>query len=60
MQYRIVKRQDFITEKFYYHIERRNDSWNNWEEIGFRCISEDSVNKQLQTYLKEKETLKIT
>lgn len=60
MQYRIIKRKDYILEKDYYHIERRSHWWNNWVEVGHRCVTIESADLQLQCYITEKEVLRHT
>lgn len=58
MQYRIVKRKDYLNEKEYYCLERRNTCLNNWQEAGIRCISLETMQKQLECYINEKEVMR--
>ena len=60
MQYRIVRRRDDCLDSYYYHIERRTYWWNNWIEIGDRCVTMQSADLQLQCYITEKEVLRHT
>lgn len=53
MQYRIVKREDKVTNKFLYFIQRRSHWWNNWVELGYPCTTKDSAFLILKSYYHE-------
>jgi hypothetical protein len=55
MQYRITRRIDPIMETYYFHLERRTNENNNWNEIGYQCRTFESALKLLQSYKEEQE-----
>lgn len=60
MQYRIVKRKDSVLNEYRYYLHRRSHWWNNWIEIGDRCVTMESAELQVQCYLDEKEVVRYT